>query len=163
VIVFLVANSGGGGTGGTDTAQSPGSQPSVSGSAPKTSGQSSNSNVSAELGKTPTEGRISNFSSAGKLVIDYFGDPAAHWDQLTPAAQQVYGDEQGYQQYWAENKKAIGPVNTAKADSGGSESDGSLVMNVNVAGGRPGYRLVVVGGQTLIDANTKIGAATTGY
>jgi serine/threonine protein kinase len=163
VIIFLMANSGGGGTGGDQTAQSPGAQSSAPGTAPKSSGASSNSNVSAELGKTKTESPVTNFSSAGLMVIDYFGDPAAHWNQLTPAAQAVYGDEQTYQQYWADNKKSIGLVNTAHADSGGNEADGSLVMNVNVAGGRRGYRLVNVGGKTLIDADTKIGASTSGY
>jgi serine/threonine protein kinase len=156
VIVFLVLNSGNGGSGGQQVAQSPGNQPTSGQNTPKTTGSSSSSNVSANLGKTPTESRVSNFSSAGKMVIDYFSDPAAHWDQLTPAAQQVYGSEQAYQQYWADNKSSIGQVNTAHADSGGNESDGSLIMNVNVGGSRRAYRLVIVGGQTLIDASTKL-------
>ncbi len=163
VIVFLVLNSGSGGTGGTTSAQSPGNQPTAGQSVPETTGSSSNSNVTAKLGQTPTESRVSNFSAAGKMVIDYFGDPAAHWNQLTPAAQQVYGSEQKYQEYWAENKGNIGQVNTAHADSGGNESDGSLIMNVNVAGGRHAYRLVNVGGQTLIDASTKLDGSTSGY
>ncbi|MBE8516717.1 protein kinase [Amycolatopsis sp. H6(2020)] len=161
VIVFLVLNSGNGGSGGNQTAQSPGNQPTTGKTVPST-GQSSNSNVAAKLGQTPTESRVSNFSSAGKMVIDYFGNPAAHWDQLTPAAQQVYGSEQAYQQYWADNKDSIGQVNTAHADSGGNESDGSLIMNVNVGGNRRAYRLVIIGGQTLIDASTKLDGAGSG-
>jgi hypothetical protein len=161
VIVFLVLNSGSGGTGGTSNAQSPGNQPTTGHSSSKPS-SSDDAPAAAKLGQTPTEGRVSNFSSAGKMVIDYFGDPAAHWNQLTPAAQQVYGSEQQYQEYWAENKGNIGSVNTAHADSGGNESDGSLIMNVNVAGGRHAYRLVIVGGQTLIDASTKLDGSTSG-
>ncbi|WP_199199115.1 serine/threonine-protein kinase [Amycolatopsis sp. CA-128772] len=156
VIVFLVLNSGNGGSGGTQTAQSPGSQPTAGQSTPKTTGSSSSSNVSAKLGQTPTESRVGNYTAAGNLIIEYFSDPASHWDMLTPAAQQVYGDEGKYAEYWAENKKNINGPTTARADSGGNESDGSLVMNVNVGGSRPGYRLVNVGGRTLIDANTKL-------
>ncbi|WP_209441393.1 serine/threonine-protein kinase [Amycolatopsis vancoresmycina] len=159
VIVFLVLNSGGGGTGGSQTAQSPGSQPTAGQNTPKTTGSSSSSNVSAKLGQTPTDSPVTNFSSAGQLVIDYFSDPAAHWDMLTPAAQQVYGSEDQYRSYWDENKKNINGPTKAHADSGGNEADGSLVMNVNVGGGRPGFRLVNVGGRTLIDANTKLGGS----
>ncbi|MFG1644837.1 serine/threonine-protein kinase [Amycolatopsis sp. NPDC049252] len=157
VIIFVMVNSGGGNTGGNEIAQSPGAASSAPGTAPKSTGApSSNSNASAPLGQTKTESRITNYGSAGNLIINYFGDPASHWNQLTPAAQAVYGDEQKYQDYWAQNKKNLGLVNTARADSGGNEADGSLVMNVNVAGGRPGYRLVNVGGQILIDADTRI-------
>ncbi|MFJ1764468.1 protein kinase [Amycolatopsis sp. NPDC088138] len=162
VIILVMVNSGGGGTGGNQVGQSPGAASSAPGTAPKSTGApSSNSNVSAALGKTPTEGPVSNFSTAGQLIIDYFSDPASHWDQLTPAAQSVYGTQQDYQQYWSDNKKNIGAVGKAHADSGGNESDGSLVMNVNVAGGRPGYRLVNVGGRTLIDADTRIGGSAS--
>lgn len=162
VIIFVMANSSGGGTGGNQVGQSPGAASSAPGTAPKSTGApSSNSNVSAPLGQTKTEGAVTNYGSAGNLIINYFSDPASHWDQLTPAAQAVYGTQQDYQQYWAENKKNLGLINTARADSGGNEADGSLVMNVNVAGKRPGYRLVNVGGQTLIDADTRIGGSAS--
>ncbi len=157
VIVFLVLNSGNGGSGGNQIAQSPGSQPTTNKTVPST-GKTSGTNVPASLGRTPSDTPVTNFSTAGQLVIDYFSDPAAHWDMLTPAAQQVYGDQERYQAYWAENKKNINGPNKAHADSGGTESDGSLVMNVNVGGSRPGFRLVNVGGRTLIDADTRLGS-----
>ncbi|MGW5717792.1 serine/threonine-protein kinase [Amycolatopsis sp. NPDC003865] len=163
VIVFLVLNSGGGGTGGSTNAQSPGNQPTSGQSSPETTGKSSSTAAPAGLGKTKSDTPVSNFSAAGQQIIAYFGDPAAHWDMLTPAAQQVYGDQAAYQAYWADHKSEIGAVSKAHADSGGTNADGSLVMNVNVAGGRPGYRMVNVNGQTLIDANTMIGASNSGY
>jgi hypothetical protein len=160
VIVFLVLNSGSGNTGGSQTAQSPGHQPTTGQDTPKTTGSSSSSNVSAKLGQTPTDSPVTNFSAAGQLVIDYFSDPAAHWDMLTPAAQQVYGSQDKYQAYWDENKKNINGPTRAHADSGGNEADGSLIMNVNVGNGRPGFRLVNVGGRILIDANTQLGGSS---
>ncbi|MFI5586733.1 protein kinase [Amycolatopsis sp. NPDC051758] len=162
VIVFLVVNSGGGGTGGNQVGQSPGNQPSVSGTAPSKTA-TSGTNAPAGLGKTPSDSPVSNYSAAGGLIIEYFSDPAAHWDMLTPAAQQVYGDQASYEAYWAENKKAINGPTVARADSGGNEADGSLIMNVNVGGKRPGYRLVNSGGRTLIDSSTKLGSSNSGY
>ncbi len=162
VIVFLVLNSGnGGGTpGGSQVAQSPKPQPTTGLSTPK-SGQSSATNVPAGLGRTPSDTPVTSFSTAGQLIINYFSDPASHWDMLTPAAQQVYGSQDEYQQYWAENKKNINGPTVARADSGGNESDGALIMNVNVGGRRPGYRLVNVGGRTLIDADTRLVGSTS--
>ncbi|KDN21072.1 serine/threonine protein kinase [Amycolatopsis rifamycinica] len=156
VVVFLVLNSGNGGSGGNNQiGQSPGKQPTTGQSLPST-GKTSGTNVPANLGRTPTDSPVTNFSSAGQVVINYFSDPAAHWDMLTPAAQQVYGSQDKYQEYWAENKKNIDGPTVARADSGGNESDGSLVMNVNIAGDRPGFRLVNVGGRILIDADTRL-------
>jgi hypothetical protein len=77
---------------------------------------------------------------------------------LTPAAQAVYGDEQQFQQYWAENKKNIGSFNTARTDDGVAE-DGSAQMYLNILNGRHKFRMVIVGGQTLIDADTKLGGS----
>jgi serine/threonine protein kinase len=163
VIVFLVLNSGDAGSGTNPVGQSVSTPPATAGqSTPKTTGSSSSSNVSAELGQTRTESRVSNYSGAGSQIVEYFSDPAAHWDMLTPAAQQVYGDESSYQSYWAENKKNINGPSTARADSGGNESDGSLVMNVNVGGARPGYRMVIVGGRMLIDADTRLKGSGSG-
>jgi hypothetical protein len=80
---------------------------------------------------------------------------------LTPAAQAVYGDQQQFQQYWADNKKNVGSFNTARTDEGVAD-DGSVQMYLNIMNGRHKFRMVIVGGQTLIDANTKLDAISSG-
>jgi serine/threonine protein kinase len=162
VVVFLLVNSGGG-TGGGETAQSPGNQP-TAGQTPPKSGQSSATNVPANLGKTVPEGKITDFQAAGLTITGFYDNPAGSWSKLTPAAQQVYGGEQAFAEYWANNK--VVSYQSARAESGGSNSDGSITMNLTVNGTRNGYRIVTVGGQMLIDADTRLGAqppAGSGY
>ncbi len=159
VIVFLVLNSGNGGSGGNQVAQSPKPQPTTGLSTPK-SGQSSGTNVPAALGKTASESKITDFGAAGRAITAFYDNPAGSWSKLTPAAQQVYGSEQAFADYWASNK--VVNYQSARADSGGSNSDGSITMNLTVNGTRNGYRIVMVGGQMLIDSDTKLGASTSG-
>nr|WP_072480365.1 serine/threonine-protein kinase [Amycolatopsis australiensis] len=159
VIVFLVLNSGSGNSGGTQTAQSPGHQPTAT-QTPPTTGRSSESAVPAGLEKTPPEGRISDYSGAGKALTSFFDNPAGGWSKLTPAAQQVYGSEQEFAAYWSSHK--VGNYMSAHADSGGANADGSITMNLTVDGTRRGYRIVMVGGQMLIDSDTRIDGAGAG-
>ncbi|MEV4142467.1 protein kinase [Amycolatopsis sp. NPDC049691] len=156
VIVFLVLNSGSGGTGGTSNAQSPGNQPTAGQTPPSTGGKSSATNAPAGLGKTAPEGKITDFGAAGRALTAFYDNPAGGWSKLTPAAQQVYGSEQQFADYWANNK--VSSYQSARADSGGSNADGSITMNLTVNGTRNGYRIVMVGGQMLIDADTRLGA-----
>ncbi|WP_436388159.1 protein kinase domain-containing protein [Amycolatopsis sp. MEPSY49] len=156
VIVFLVLNSGSGGTGGTSNAQSSGNQPTAGQSTPKATGSGSASNVPAGLGRTVPEGKITDFGAAGRAITAFYDNPAGGWSKLTPAAQQVYGSEQQFAEYWANNK--VSSYQSARADSGGSNADGSITMNLTVNGTRNGYRIVMVGGQMLIDADTRLGA-----
>nr|WP_169735197.1 serine/threonine-protein kinase [Amycolatopsis lexingtonensis] len=154
VVLFLVLNSGNGGSGGDQTAQSPGTQPTTGQTTPK-SGQSSATNAPAGLGKTVPESKITDFGAAGHALTGFYDNPAGGWSKLTPAAQQVYGSEQAFADYWANNKVAT--YASARADSGGSNSDGSITMNLTVNGTRNGYRIVMSGGQMLIDADTRLG------
>jgi eukaryotic-like serine/threonine-protein kinase len=157
VIVFLVLNSGGGGTGGTTNAQSPGNQPTAGqSSTPKTTGPSSSSNVSAELGRTPTSGKI-EFSPAGLRIIGFYdfpGGAANSWSMLTPAAQQVYGSQDAFNEYWSKFKSV-----SAKRASGAYNDDGSVTITATVVfpdHEEPhSFRIVNSGGQLLIDAQTK--------
>nr|WP_318307684.1 protein kinase [Amycolatopsis sp. MEP2-6] len=161
VVLFLVLNSGSGGSGGDQTAQSPGAQP-TTGQSTQKSGQSSASNAPAGLGKTVPEGKITDFTGAGKALTGFYDNPAGGWSKLTPAAQQVYGSEQAFADYWANNK--VNTYASARADSGGSNSDGSITMNLTVNGTRNGYRIVMSGGQLLIDADTRLGPqSSSGY
>ncbi|WP_191984499.1 serine/threonine-protein kinase [Amycolatopsis eburnea] len=163
VVLFLVLNSGNGGSGGDQTAQSPGTQPTTGHTTPK-SGESSATNAPAGLGKTVPESKITDFGAAGRALTAFYDNPAGGWSKLTPAAQQVYGSEQAFADYWANNK--VNDYASARADSGGSNSDGSITMNLTVNGTRNGYRIVMSGGQMLIDADTRLGpqgAAGSGY
>ncbi|OXM62515.1 serine/threonine-protein kinase [Amycolatopsis vastitatis] len=156
VIVFLVLNSGGGGGAANNQAgQSPGSQPTAGQSTSKTNSSSSAANAAGKLGQTPSEGRITDYGAAGRALTAFYDNPAGGWSKLTPAAQQVYGSEQAFTDYWANNKAPN--YTTARADSGGGNSDGSITMNLTVNGQRNGYRIVTVGGQMLIDADTRLG------
>ncbi|WP_203612457.1 hypothetical protein [Amycolatopsis sp. SID8362] len=163
VVLFLVLNSANGGSGGDQTAQSPGTQPTTGHTTPK-SGESSATNAPAGLGKTVPESKITDFGAAGRALTAFYDNPAGGWSKLTPAAQQVYGSEQAFADYWANNK--VTDYASARADSGGSNSDGSITMNLTVNGTRNGYRIVMSGGQMLIDADTRLGpqgAAGSGY
>lgn len=154
VIIFLMVNSGNGGTGGDQTAQSPGAPTSAPGTAPKSTGAPSATDAPAGLGKTAPEGKISDYGAAGRALTAFYDSPSSGWSKLTQAAQQVYGGEQAFTDYWSSNKAPN--YSTARADSGGANSDGSITMNLTVNGVRSGYRIVTVGGQMLIDADTRL-------
>jgi hypothetical protein len=162
VIVFLVLNSGSGGGGApsNQAGQSVSSAPSATGTAPKSS--SSSSVPAGPLGDTTTDGKVTNVGAAGLLVVNFFSDPASSWSKLTPAAQAVYGSEQQFQTYWAANKSNIHGFKKANADSGRTEDDGSLIINMdlNDQSRRP-FRIVMAGGQMLIDSSTKLDGSTS--
>ncbi|MFF1611779.1 protein kinase [Amycolatopsis sp. NPDC058278] len=157
VIVFLVLNSGNGGSGGNQTAQSPGNQPTTGHSSTPKSASPSTSAPPADLGKTPSEGKITDFGSAGRLLANTFY-PAVEqgWGLLTPAAQAVYGSQADYQAYWADHKGELS--GWQKATAVGNGSDGSLDLTMELNGSRRKYHIVLVGGQMLIDSNTKLDA-----
>ncbi|MEV6628777.1 hypothetical protein AB0M71_48430 [Amycolatopsis sp. NPDC051114] len=156
VIVFLVANSGGsGGTGGTTNAQSP-SRPTTGQSSPKPS-SSDDAPASAKLGQTPSEGKITSYQQAGQLLANtYYPNVENGWSYLTPAAQAVYGSQDEYRSYWGAHKGDLSGWRSATA--AGSGSDGSLDLTMELNGSRRKYHIVLVGGQLLIDSNTKLDA-----
>ncbi|MEV6642233.1 protein kinase [Amycolatopsis sp. NPDC051371] len=156
VIVFLVVNSGGGGgTGGTTNAQSP-NQPTTGQSSPKTS-RSDDAPASGQLGKTPSEGKITDYGQAGRLLANsYYPNVEAGWGYLTPAAQAVYGSQAEYLSYWQDHKGDLG--GWQKATAAGNGADGSLDLTMELNGSRRRYHIVLVGGQLLIDSNTKLDA-----
>ncbi|MGW4065418.1 protein kinase domain-containing protein [Amycolatopsis sp. NPDC004747] len=157
VIVFLVLNSGNGGSGGNQTAQSPGNQPTTGHSTSKSSSPT-NSAASADLGKTPSEGKITDYGAAGRLLANsFYPNVEQGWGLLTPAAQAVYGSQADYQAYWAEHKSELSGWQKAQANGPGG-SDGSLNLSMELNGVRRAYHIVLVGGQLLIDSNTKLDA-----
>ena len=156
VIVFLVLNAG---HGGNNTAGPPSTRP-ASAAPSATNGPSSATNAPAGLGKTLSEGKVSNVGAAGQLVVDFYSNPGGSWDLLTPAAQQVYGSQAAFEQYWDTAKSQIKGFNRANADKGKVEDDNSLIMNMNLNDSRRAWRIVLVNGQLLIDSNTKMEALT---
>ncbi|RSN62860.1 serine/threonine protein kinase [Amycolatopsis sp. WAC 04182] len=156
VIVFLVLNSGN----GTDNqgGNNAGANPQTSSSAPKSSAPSSSRPAPAGLGKTPSE-KITSYSSVGGFLLDFFDTgkigTSESWNKLTDAAKAVYGSEQAFADYWAAHK--VTGSEKARADSGGGNPDGSIDMNITINGGpRPALRVIQVGGQYLIDADTRV-------
>ncbi|SEP43221.1 Serine/threonine protein kinase [Amycolatopsis saalfeldensis] len=158
VVVFLVLNNGSSNNKSAPPAGQ--TQTSNSAGAPNPASSAPSSPPVAGLGQTPTEGKVTDFGGAGKMVADgFFNKPSEGWSYLTPAAQAVYGDQQNFQQYWQNNK--ISAYSYAHADSNGNNADGSLTMNLTVNGIRRGYRVVIIGGQMLIDSDTKLEATGT--
>ncbi|MER7864975.1 protein kinase [Amycolatopsis japonica] len=156
VIVFLILNSSNGGN--TPGGNNAGANPQPGTSAPKSSAPSSSSPAPAGLGKTPSE-KITSYSSVGGFLLDFFDTgkigTSASWNKLTDAAKAVYGSEQAFAEYWAAHK--VTGSEKARADSGGGNPDGSIDMNITINGGpRPALRVVQVGGQYYIDADTRV-------
>ncbi|MEU3769569.1 protein kinase [Amycolatopsis keratiniphila] len=156
VIVFLILNSSNGAN--TQAGGNTGVNPPPGTSAPKSSAPSSSRPSPAGLGKTPSE-KITSYSSVGSFVLDFFDTgkigTSASWNMLTDAAKEVYGSEQAFAEYWSTHK--VTSADTARADKGGGNADGSIDMNITLnKGTRPALRVVQVGGQYYIDADTRV-------
>ncbi|MER7117018.1 serine/threonine-protein kinase [Saccharomonospora azurea] len=98
-----------------------------------------------------SEADITQYGKAGDLLVDYYYDngqgPEAHWNMLTPHAQQKYfGSQEEYAAYWANH--TVKNVRRATAVEGNEKNpDGSLNMVVNVdfgSGLQPIYMRVLV-------------------
>ncbi|WP_329073313.1 serine/threonine-protein kinase [Amycolatopsis sp. NBC_01480] len=156
VVVFLVLSNGS----GTDKSAPPaGQQPQTSNSAgvPNSVSNPPSSPPVAGLGQTPTDGGQIGFSPAGQRVIDFYSFPqaaAAAWSMLTPAAQQVYGTQDTFNQYWGKFQSV-----SSKRASGAYNADGSVTITVTVNfpdhSEARSFRVISSGGQLLIDSNTK--------
>ncbi|MCA1656085.1 MAG: serine/threonine protein kinase, partial [Pseudonocardiaceae bacterium] len=79
----------------------------------------------------PNAGTQIGYSEAGVFVIDYYSDienSARRWQMLSPNAQAVFGDEQGFQQYWAQYTH----VTSNNANGVTPNPDGSLNVPLDV-------------------------------
>ncbi len=108
------------------------------------------------LGETPSSGSV-DWGAAGRLIEDFYTNPSGSWSLLTPAAQRVYGTQQQFHQYW--DQRTVQSFSTITADRG-NNPDGSVDMRVSglTYGGQtknPVLRVVSVGGQLLIDSDTR--------
>ncbi|MGI5220157.1 serine/threonine-protein kinase [Nocardia sp. CA-290969] len=127
---------------------------SVSSTAPRAS--DTTAATSPALGSTPSSGQV-EWVQAGQLLEQFYLDPAGSWSLLTPAAQQVYGSQAEYEQYWS--TRTVESFNRIEAFKG-NNPDGSVDMRVNNLsyGGQtrnPTLRVVNSGGRLLIDSDTR--------
>jgi serine/threonine protein kinase len=146
-------------------------------SGPKTGGTQVNTpstSVSAVASPAPSVPAVGQTKSAGEVpggaaasLIKAFYDDltssagiSSAWSLLTPAAQQVYGSQQAFVQYWNQ----LGGVQNFRtiAAVGPNASDGSLTMQLSeldLGNGKTASATLRVvdggGGNLLIDSNTK--------
>ena len=103
-----------------------------------------------------------DYSQAGQLVINYFGDvrnAAGRWGMLTAHAQALFGGQEAFNQYWA----GFTQVSSANANGVTPNADGSVTVPVDVtyttdAGPKTEHRTIRVtrvAGQLLIDSEAK--------
>ncbi len=82
--------------------------------------------VGPELSNGPIE-----WSSAGQLVIDYYNsldDPESAWQMLSPAAQQSFGSQAAFREYWSRYER----VSARNAYGVTVNDDGSVDVPVDV-------------------------------
>ncbi|MFE3178562.1 serine/threonine-protein kinase [Amycolatopsis sp. NPDC059090] len=161
LVVFLVLSNSRGTSGGSN-AQPPGNQPPASQTASPSNAPSSSASP-AGLGKTPSEGKITDYGAAGRFLTDsYYPAPGQGWNLLTPAAQAVYGSQEAYAAYWADDDShKVQGYRSARA-LGSPNPDGSLDLTMELNGVRRPYHIVIIGGQMRIDSNTKVDAPASG-
>ncbi|MEU7767149.1 serine/threonine-protein kinase [Nocardia sp. NPDC049190] len=116
------------------------------------------------VGETKSVGRADQRQSIDQ-VVDFYNNLTylrlvSAWKQLTPAAQQVYGSQQAFQDYWTQNQ--VTGFNTV--DSSGDptgNADGSVDINVasvTSAGQNKSVTLRLINpgsGSPLIDSDTR--------
>jgi serine/threonine protein kinase len=158
VVVFLILSSGGGKTKTGTTPESSGGS-SASNSAPANPASSTPSAPPAGLGQSATSGNAIDWKTAGNRVVSFYSFPdglSAAWTMLTPAAQQVYGNEQAFDTYWNQFK-SVSCKSAVASDNG----DKSVTISINVNGHGPDktenkkLRVVDSGGTLLIDSDTR--------
>ncbi|WP_424189235.1 serine/threonine-protein kinase [Actinokineospora sp. G85] len=108
------------------------------------------------------DGKVTDYSSAGRLVIQFYGDASLdqRWSMLGPNARAVFGDRAGFDQYWGQ----FAYVSSANARGVTPNEDGSVNVPVQVttktadgAQETRGRQVTVVssGGSLLIDSDPR--------
>ncbi|MFG3619733.1 protein kinase [Nocardia sp. NPDC047654] len=86
------------------------------------------------VGETKSVGKADSRQSID-LVVNFYNNLtylslSAAWKQLTPAAQQVYGSQQAFEDYWTQNRvTGFNTIDTAGGGAG-TNADGSVDVNV---------------------------------
>ncbi len=108
------------------------------------------------------DGKVTDYSSAGRLVIQFYGDAPLdqRWAMLGPNAKAVFGDRAGFDQHWGQ----FAYVSSANARGVTPNEDGSVNVPVQVttktadgAEETRGRQVKVVssGGALLIDSDPR--------
>ncbi|WP_280276116.1 serine/threonine-protein kinase [Nocardia wallacei] len=117
------------------------------------------------LGQTKSAGAV-NSTQAIDATQDFYetlttSDPSSAWNQLTPAAQQVYGSQQEFRTYWQQNR-VIGFNTIDVQGSGSANADGSVDIGVASVTYKSGQNNSVTlrlvkssNGKLLIDSDTR--------
>ncbi|HEY0448044.1 serine/threonine-protein kinase [Actinophytocola sp.] len=103
----------------------PTTQPSAPSGQPSSEAQSQTS-----TNTIPANGPI-DYSQAGQLVIDYYGnfaDPARRWAMLSANAQALFGDENAFRGYWSQ----FSDLSSKNARGVTPNGDGSVNVPVDV-------------------------------
>ncbi|MEU4417162.1 serine/threonine-protein kinase [Nocardia salmonicida] len=108
------------------------------------------------LGQASNVGTV-DIGSAGLLVENFFSNPGGSWSLLTPAAQEVYGSESAFREYW--NDRTVENFASITAVSG-NNADGSTNMrlaSITINGSTKAMvmRVVSSGGSLRIDGDTR--------
>lgn len=114
--------------------------------------------IAADAGQTPSSGTQVDWGQAGQLVQQFYSDPSGSWSLLTPAAQQVYGSQQEFNEYWS--SRVIMSFGLIEAHKRANNDDGSVDMRVNGLNydGQTKHadlRVVSSDGRLLIDGDTR--------
>lgn len=149
--------------GGTPPSSSASQSNSVSSSA---AAQSTPAAASA-LGETKSNGQVSVLAAADMIDKQFYGslvdqNYSGAWNQLTAAAQQVYGSESAFDAYWTKNRvTSYSTIQGAHGSGTTASTDGSVEMSVakvSYGGQSKSVTLRVImgsNGTPLIDSNTK--------
>ncbi|AEF39683.1 serine/threonine-protein kinase [Hoyosella subflava] len=114
--------------------------------------------IVADAGQTANSGSQVDWGQGGQLVQQFYSNPAGSWSLLTPAAQDVFGSQQSFQDYWSE--RVIQSFGQIEAIKRANNDDGSVDMQVNnlTYDGQTKQvtvRVVDVGGRLLIDGDPR--------
>ncbi|RJO69345.1 serine/threonine protein kinase [Nocardia panacis] len=140
-----------------------GSGPSAQANAPASSSAGPSSAApKVAPGQTKNSSQV-NTGSAANVIVQFYKDIlnsrfSNAWGQLTPAAQQLYGNQSSFQQYWSDH----GIQDFGGGISGSNSGDGSadmhmpnLVYTDGKARSSLQYRVIDSSGQLLIDSDTR--------
>ncbi|WP_405497876.1 serine/threonine-protein kinase [Nocardia sp. NBC_00511] len=155
-VAFGLMQGGGGSTSG---------QPNGDTSSVKASTSASAGKPTTSLGQTKSAGSVGVGDAAG-MIETFYNDlvgsnPADAWSLLTPAAQQVYGNQQAFVSFWSANPVTRYSTITGAHGNGSTNADGSVDMSVaNVTYGQKSksvnLRVIDAGnGNLQIDSDTR--------
>jgi serine/threonine protein kinase len=126
-------------------------------SASPTSAVPSTSAAATGAGHSRSAGAPVAWGPAGELISQFYGNPTGSWSLLTAEAQQVYGSQSAFGQYWSAH--TITAFSGIHADTNANNADGSVQMrldNLSYSGRTKSVVLRVVdNGALRIDGDTR--------